>query len=43
MRLGLQGDGGADPKDAARPRAAVAGDVTGNVTPDAYDDAEASP
>jgi len=41
MRLGLQRDGGADPEDAARLRA-VASDLMGNVTPDAYDDAESS-
>lgn len=41
MRLGLERDGGADPEDAARLRA-VAGDLVAKVTPDAYDDAEAS-
>lgn len=41
MRLGLQRDGGADPEDDDRLRA-VASDLMGNVTPDGYDDAEAS-
>lgn len=41
MRLGLQRDGGAAPEDAARLRA-VASELIANVTPDAYDDAEAS-
>ena len=41
MRLGLQRDGGADPEDADRLRA-VARHLVGNITPDAYDDAEAS-
>lgn len=41
MRVGLQRDGGADPEDADRLRG-VASDLTGNLTPDGYDDAEAS-
>jgi hypothetical protein len=38
---GLQSEGAADPEDATRLRA-VTGDLMENVTPDSWDDAEAS-